>query len=149
MKTRPTIRAVGAAAVAAATVASLAGPAIAAPATNVDRVSLAIKSDTEHARKGPDGKWRDAYLPGAFSVRSGDMVVVTIRNDDPSAHTFTAQKLGLNVVVKAGSATHPSVTTIAFRAPRAGTYTWQCLGNCDHWSMTHLGFMKGRITVTA
>jgi plastocyanin len=149
MKTRSTIRAVAVAAAAAVSVASLAGVATAAPAAKVDHVSLAIKSDTEHARKGPDGKWHDAYLPAAFAARSGDRVVVRIKNYDPAVHTFTAQKLGLNVVVKPGSATHPSLTTFTFTAPRAGSYTWQCVGACDLWAMSHLGFMKGRITVTA
>jgi len=136
-------------AAAVAVAGSLAGSAVGARAATVDRVSLAIKSDAERARKGPDGKWHDAYLPAAFSISSGDKVVVTIRNYDAAPHTFTARKLHLNVVIKSGSATHPSVTTFAFRAPKTGTYTWQCLGNCDPWAMHHLGFMKGRITVTA
>ena len=134
---------------AVAVAASLIGTAAGARAVTADRVSLAIKSDTEHARRGPDGTWHDAYLPAAFSVKSGDKVVVTIRNYDAAPHTFTSQKLHLNVVIKGGSATHPSVTTFTFKAPKAGTYTWQCLGNCDSWAMNHLGFMKGRITVTA
>ena len=129
--------------------ASLAGSAIGANTATVDRVSLAIKSDTEHAKKGSDGKWHDAYLPAAFTAKSGDKVVVTIRNYDPAPHTFTSTKLHLNVVLKSGSATRPSVTTFTFTAPKPGTYTWQCLGNCDSWAMNHLGFMKGRITVTA
>jgi plastocyanin len=138
-----------AAASALAVAASVAGPALAAHDKSVDRVSLAIKSDTEHAKKGPDGKWHDAYLPAAFAVRTGDRVVVTIRNYDSAPHTFTSTKLGLDVVIKGGSATRPSVTTFTFTAPRAGSYTWQCLGNCDAWAMNHVGFMKGRITVTA
>ena len=35
------------------------------------------------------------------------------------------------------------MTTFTFKAPKAGTYTWQCLGNCDSWAMNHLGFVKG------
>jgi plastocyanin len=139
---------VAAAASALAVAASLAGPAFATHGASVDRVSLAIKSDTEHAKKGADGKWHDAYLPGAFAVESGDKVVVTIRNYDAAAHTFTSARLGLDVVITGGSATHPSVTTFTFTAPKAGTYTWRCLGNCDAWAMSHVGFMKGRITVT-
>ncbi len=148
MKNHFAVRATAATA-AAALVASLAGVALAAPSPSVDRVALAIKADTQHAKKGPDGKWHDAYLPAAFSVKTGDKVVVTIRNYDPAPHTFTATKLGLNVVIKPGSGSHPSVTTLTFRAPRVGAYTWQCLGNCDPWAMNHLGFMKGRITVPA
>jgi plastocyanin len=146
---RRTIRAVAAAAAAVAAV-SVTGAATAAPAASTtDHVALTIKSDTQHARKGPDGKWHDAYLPAAFTAKSGDTVVVTIRNYDPAPHTFTSKGLGLNVVIKKGSARHPSVTTFTFRAPKAGAYTWQCVAGCDPWAMTHLGFMEGRVTVTA
>jgi hypothetical protein len=41
------------------------------------------------------------------------------------------------------------VTTFSFAAPAAGTYTWQCVDGCDPWAMTHLGYMKGRLTVRA
>ena len=149
MKYRFAVRAAAVAAVAAALAAPLAVPATAAPSPTVDRVALAIKADTQHARKGPDGKWHDAYLPAAFSVKRGDKVVVTIRNYDPAPHTFTSTRLGLNVMIKPGSAAHPSVTSFRFRAPRVGTYTWQCVANCDTWAMNQLGFMKGRVTVHA
>ena len=147
MKAKFPIRAVAAAAVGAIAVA-WTGAAVAAPAAHVDHVSLTIKADTQHARKGSDGKWHDAYLPAAFSVRSGDKVVVSIRNYDPAPHTFTAPRLGLNVVIRPGSGAHPSLTTFTFRAPKAGTYIWQCAAGCDPWAMAHLGFMRGRVTVT-
>jgi len=146
---RHSIRAVSATVAATAALGSLTGAAVAAPAVHVDRVALTIKSDTQHAKKDANGKWHDAYLPAAFSATTGDKVVVTIRNHDPAPHTFTAKKLGLNVVVKPGSAAHPSVTTFTFTAPKAGSYTWQCLANCDPWAMNHLGFMKGLVTVRA
>jgi hypothetical protein len=147
MKKQFSIRAVAAAA-AAAIAAGTTGAAVAAPTTHVDHISLTIKADTQHARKGPDGKWHDAYLPAAFSVKTGDKVVVGIRNYDPAPHTFTSTRLGLDVVIKPGSAVHPSVTTFTFRAPKVGTYIWQCMAGCDPWAMTHLGFMRGRVTVT-
>src|SRR4051812_39844505 len=143
------IRAISATVAAMAALVSLTGAAVAAPAVHVDRVGLTIKSDTEHAKKDANGKWHDAYLPAAFSATTGDKVVVTVRNYDAAPHTFTSKKLGLNVVIKAGSAAHPSVTTFTFFAPRAGSYTWQCLANCDPWAMNHLGFMKGVVTVRA
>jgi plastocyanin len=146
---RHSIRAVSATVAVTAALASLTGTAVAAPSLHVDRVALTIKSDTQHAKKDANGKWHDAYLPAAFSVRTGDKVVVTIRNYDPAPHTFTAKKLGLNVVIKPGSAAHPSVMTFTFTAPKAGRYTWQCLANCDPWAMNHLGFMKGLVTVRA
>ena len=76
------IRAVSATVAATAALASLTGTAVAAPAVHVDRVALTIKSDTQHAKKDANGKWHDAYLPAAFSARTGDKVVVTIRNYD-------------------------------------------------------------------
>jgi plastocyanin len=148
MKNVLAIRAAAALAV-AALIAGLAGVALAASSPSVARVALTIKADTQHARKGPDGKWHDAYLPAAFSVKTGEKVVVTISNYDAAPHTFTSKKLGLNVVIKPGSRSRPSVTTFTFRAPRVGAYTWQCLANCDPWAMNHLGFMKGRVTVHA
>jgi len=143
------IRVLVSAATVAAIAASLMGAAAAAPAGAVQHVTLMIKADTQHAKKGPDGKWHDAYLPAAFSVKAGKKVVGTIRNLDPAPHTFTSPKLGLNVLVKAAWAGHPAVTTFTFRAPKVGTYTWTCLANCDPWAMTHFGFMKGRIVVSA
>jgi hypothetical protein len=137
------------AAAVAALGASTTSVAVAAPAGTAQHVALTIKSDTQHARKGPDGKWHDAFLPAAFSTRVGRTVVVTIRNYDSAVHTFSSPGLGLNVIVKGGSGSHPSVTRFMFRAGRPGTYTWRCLGGCDPWAMSHLGFMKGRITVSA
>jgi hypothetical protein len=49
----------------AAAGAFLPAPASAAPTTA--SISLAVKSDTEHAKKGSDGNWHDAFLP----ARSG------------------------------------------------------------------------------
>ena len=133
----------GAALAVALPLSASAAPTLAQP------VALTIKSDTEHAKKGPDGKWHDAYLPAAFTVKSGGTVKVTIRNYDPSMHTFTSTGLGLDVRIKAGSAARPSVTTFSFKAPKAGSYTFQCVGTCDPWAMGHLGYMMGLVRVVA
>jgi len=132
-------------------VMSLAWPMAASAASNVPstQVSLSVKSDTEHAKKGSDGKWHDAFLPGNFSARSGSKVTVSIKNYDPAVHTFTSAGLGLDVKIAAGSAAHPKVTTFTFTAPKPGTYTWMCMGNCDTWAMTHMGFMLGAVKVLA
>ena len=134
-----------------AVVMSLAWPMAAGAASQVPgaSVTLAVKSDTEHAKKGSDGKWHDAFLPGNFAARSGSKVTVSIKNYDPAAHTFTSSGLGLNVKIAAGSATNPKVTTFTFTAPKPGNYTWMCMGNCDTWAMTHMGFMLGSVKVTA
>jgi heme/copper-type cytochrome/quinol oxidase subunit 2 len=126
----------------AGTCAALAAP----PATR--HVTLTIKSDAEHAKKGSDGKWHDAYLPGNFTIKAGARVVVTVRNYDDAAHTFTAPGLKLDVKIKGGSATHPSTTTFSFVAWTRGTFSWHCEEDCDGWAMTHHGYMRGRVTVT-
>jgi plastocyanin len=134
-----------------AVVMSLAWPMAAAAASQVpsESVTLAVKSDTEHAKKGSDGKWHDAFLPGNFTARSGSKVTVSISNYDTAVHTFTSSALGLNVKIAAGSAANPKVTTFSFTAPKAGNYTWMCMGNCDTWAMTHMGFMFGSVKITA
>jgi plastocyanin len=145
---RPLLLAASTATLAAgATGAFLPALASAAPATA--SISIAVKSDTQHAKKGSDGKWHDAFLPARFAVRTGQKVTVTIRNYDGAAHTFTSPRLALNVRIRPGTLAHPSLTTFTFKAPRAGSYTWQCTGACDPWAMTHLGYMMGRITVLA
>jgi plastocyanin len=135
-----------------ATLLALSAPVAATAAhagTPPARVALTIKSDTEHAKKGPDGKWHDAYLPARFTVHSGARVTVTIRNYDDAPHTFTSPGLHLNVKIKPGSASKPSLTTFTFIAPKAGKYVWTCTAACDPWAMTHYGFMLGRVTVVA
>jgi hypothetical protein len=37
-----------------------------------------------------------------------------------------------------------------FKAPsQAGSYQWFCALPCDPWAMSHDGYMRGHITVTA
>jgi plastocyanin len=113
-----------------------------------ERVSLTIKSDEEHAKKGPEGTWHDAYLPAEFTVKPGATVEVTVHNYDEATHTFTSTGLGTNQMIAAGSATKPATTTFTFKAPtKTGSYEWHCMMPCDPWAMSHTGFMKGAVTV--
>jgi plastocyanin len=113
-----------------------------------EEVKLVVKSDEEHGKKGSDGNWHDAYLPGDFSVKPGATVEVTVVNYDESDHSFTAPELGTNVIVAAGSKSKPSVTTFTFHAPdKAGRYEWFCAIPCDPWAMGNDGFMRGYVTV--
>jgi plastocyanin len=122
----------------------------AAPARAAAAVALTIKSDTQHGKQDTKGVWHDAYLPAAFSVKTGQKVTVTITNYDQGAHTFTAPGLKLNVAIAGAKAGKPSVTTVSFTAPsKAGGFDWFCAAGCDPWAMTHYGYMRGRITVTA
>lgn len=135
----------------AATVAvpAAAASAPAAPVSKPEAVKLLVKTDTEHGRRGPDGKWHDAFLPGDFTVHAGDKVTVTVENYDSSPHTFTAPAMGLNAIIPGGgSVSSPHETTFTFTAPKtAGRYQWWCSIPCDPWAMAHNGYMRGFVTV--
>lgn len=114
----------------------------------MQEVDLIVKSDEEHARRGPEGTWHDAFLPADFSVQPGTMVKVTVLNYDEGEHSFTSARLGTNVTIAPGSAKNPAVTTFTFRAPtKAGSYLWYCALPCDPWAMSHDGYMRGVVTV--
>lgn len=113
-------------------------------------VKLVVKSDSEHARKGPDGTWHDAYLPANFAVRAGQTVNVTVYNYDTGPHTFTAPSLGINAVIPAGTEQAAHKVTFKFTAPsQPGSYQWWCSTPCDPWAMSEQGFMQGTVTVRA
>lgn len=133
---------------AAVTTAALAHPAK-AHARAVQHVSIVVKSDSEHGKKGPDGKWHDAFLPASFTVKAGEEVVVSVKNYDDGAHSFTVPGLKLNELILGGSESKPKVTTFTFTATKAGDYKWHCDTGCDPWAMAHSGFMSGEIKVTA
>jgi hypothetical protein len=135
-----------------ATMASSARPASTAP--TAEAVKLTIKSDDEHGKLGPDGKWHDAYLPGNFTVHAGAKVTVTVYNYDEGSHTFTSSTLGvdglINEMIPAGSERAPHKTTFTFTAPsQTGKYLWWCAMPCDPWAMAHIGYMRGYVTVVA
>lgn len=111
-------------------------------------LKIVVKSDEEHAKKGPEGAWHDAFLPADFSVKPGATVRVTVYNYDEGEHSFTSSGLGTNVTIAAGSEAKPAVTTFTFRAPqKAGHYEWYCALPCDPWAMSHNGFMRGYVSV--
>ncbi len=105
----------------------------------------------EHARRGPDGKWHDAFLPADFTVRPGHKVTITFNNYDGGAHTFTSPAMGVNAIIPGGgSVGAPHKTTFTFTAPtKPGKYAWYCAVPCDPWAMAHDGFMRGYVTVKA
>jgi len=163
----------------AAAPTSAGAPAAAAPmnmSLPVKDLTLRMKPDS---RRGSDGKTHDAFLPTAnFSVKAGQRVRVTIYNYDDMPHSFTspalargavipageqqtqgtaqdikvmpAPGLGLDKMIPAGSDKSPSKTIITFTAPaKAGSYIWYCKMPCDPWAMAHVGYMVGRVKVTA
>ena len=136
------------------TVAAAAPPAAAAAAVPAapapHAVKMTVKTDTEHGKRGPDGKWHDAILGGNLNVKAGQTVTVTVSNYDTAPHTYTAPSLNINERIPGGSATNPSTAKFTFKAPSTpGTYQWFCAFPCDPWSMAHDGYMRGHITVTA
>lgn len=124
-----------------------AKPAAKAPAPQT--ITLVVKSDEEHARKGPEGTWHDAYLPANIAVQNGQKVTLHIYNHDEGEHSFAAPALGLNVSVPGGSEKAPKETTVTFTVSSPpGHYMWYCADPCDPWAMTHRGFMEGDVTVS-
>ncbi|MHB1569199.1 MAG: cupredoxin domain-containing protein [Solirubrobacteraceae bacterium] len=113
-------------------------------------LTLDVRSDSEHGRRGPDGTWHDAFLPADFAVHPGYAVTVTVSNYDDMPHSFTSRSLGVNETIPAGSASAPSKMTFTFTAPsKPGSYQWWCALPCDPWAMTHDGYMRGDVTVRA
>ena len=103
-------------------------------------------------RLGPDGKMHDTFSTPNFTVVQGVPVKLSVYNYDSGKHSITNGALHLNLVAK-GSPKNgvPAVTTATFTPATAGKYVWQCMEPCDTenggWSMTHLGYMKGTISV--
>jgi plastocyanin len=99
-------------------------------------MKLVMKSDSEHAMMGPDGKYHDAVMPANFTIHAGDRVTVTVYNYDDMPHTWTATDVGVNQSIPAGSQSMPSKTTSTFTAPSAGKYQWWCALPCDPYSVS-------------
>ncbi len=103
-------------------------------------------------RLGSDGKMHDTFTTPNFTVVQGVPVNLSVYNYDGGEHSITNSALHLNLVAK-GSPKNgvPAVTTARFTAAKAGKYVWQCTKACDGqnggWAMTHMGYMKGTITV--
>ncbi len=116
-----------------------------------EAVKLAVKADDEHGRKGPDGKWHDAFLPADFSVTAGSKINMTIVNYDGGPHSFTSPAIGVNETIPGGGSLNaPRTVTFTFTAPKTpGKYAWWCAVPCDPWAMAHDGFMRGFVTVKA
>lgn len=79
-----------------------------------------------------------------FTAKAGTTVKVVVANHDPMPHTFTAADLGVNATINPESTTTFTVTPTA-----AGTFSWYCSVPCGDWVMSHPGYMKGSVTVTA
>lgn len=116
-------------------------------AGTIKTLTILVKSDSEHAKKGPDGKWHDAFLPANPVVTADVNTRVTLINYDSGAHSIVAPGLYLNVVVPGAKGKVPGRVTFTLDAKKAGRYDWWCEMPCDPWSMTHNGYMRGAIVV--
>lgn len=96
---------------------------------------------TEPAYVGPSGT---VGAPILFSVKAHTEIEVVVVNHDTGPHTFDAPKLGLHVAIRADA-----TTTFRFHAPGPGTYQWYCDVPCGRWVMSHVGYMKGEVTVVS
>jgi plastocyanin len=104
------------------------------------------------SKLGPDGKLHDAFINGDIKITEGKQVTLHFLNYDDGTHTYTSADLGLNVKIKGSTKKgQPAETTYTFTPKKTGTFTWLCADPCDgqnnQWSMTHDGYMMGKITV--
>ena len=76
------------------------------------------------------------------AVTPGVPVTLRIVITSGEFHTFTIPRLHVNVLVRAGTAAHPSTTAVAFTARSAGTYAWYC-ELCP--AVHHRGLMHGLV----
>jgi len=114
---------------------------------HVATLKLIVKSDSEHGKKGPDGKWHDAFLPASFKVKAGVKTRVTVINYDNMPHSFVSPSLHLDVKVPAAKGSKLGRVTFTIRTRKVGRYDWWCSEPCDPWAMTHDGYMRGYVKV--
>lgn len=94
----------------AALAAAATGTASAKVAKRGSSLTIVVKSDDEHAKKGPDGKWHDAFLPAYPVVTAGQPTRITFVNYDNGAHSMIAPGLNLNVRIPAAKGSTPAAS---------------------------------------
>jgi hypothetical protein len=119
------------------------------PVVNVVKVSGATPiqhtiylSVSPGVKPGPNGKLHDAFSVTNFTVRAGQPVKLVINNTDSGPHSITTMGgAGVNIIVR------PGVHTYTLLVHKQGKFMWMCTQPCDPFSMSHLGYMRGYITV--
>ncbi len=125
---------------------------------HTNRVSTKMKEQhiyltvTPGMKLGPDGKLHDAFSPANFTLVEGVPAKITIYNYDNMKHSVTSPSLGINfLAVPSKKNGAPGIATYSFTPKKTGTFNWQCIYPCDmpnkQWSMSHFGYMEGKITV--
>lgn len=90
-------------------------------------------------KKGPDGKLHDAFSQTTFHVTVGVPLYLKITNKDTALHGISSPNIGVNIIVRPG--TH--IYKLLVKSP--GTFIWFCPFPCDSFSMSHMGYMQGKI----
>jgi membrane fusion protein, multidrug efflux system len=129
---------------------STGAPASSTPsAPKAVQLTLSVNPPPLGGAKSPTGEVVDAFVPGTFTMTVGTTYDVTVYNYDFMPHTWTSPSLNVNAQVAPALAKKPSVTHFTITPTKAGTFQWFCATPCDAWSMSHNGFMRGVVTVTA
>jgi hypothetical protein len=116
---------------------------------SAQRVVLLIDPPPLHGLRKPEGRVVDAFVPSDFTVRAGIPVQLTVFNYGDTPHTFTSSSLGVDVLIPPALQAGPSSVTVSFTPKRLGSFRWRCRVQCDPWSMTRQGYMRGTVTVVA
>lgn len=84
----------------------------------------------------------DAFSKTIFHVKVGQTLYLTITNKDTVPRGISSPDAGVNITVQPGTHTY----TVAVN--KVGTFTWFCPYPCGTFSMSHVGYMQGRIIVS-
>ena len=76
------------------------------------------------------------YTPILMQVKSGETVRLVLKNDDPTLHTFTLPRAGVDVSVPPGGE-----RIVEFKAPSSGEYQWYCIPHSDGSGGTRSGMV--------
>jgi hypothetical protein len=93
-------------------------------------------------KPGADGKLHDAWSQTDFAVHVEQPMKLVINNTDSVPHSISSPAAGVNIVAKPGKHTY----TLLVR--KAGTFQWYCGYPCDPYSMSHDGYMHGKIVAS-
>jgi len=85
-------------------------------------IPVSIKTDTQHARKGSDGVWHDAFLPADYSARVGQKVTLQFSNSDDAPHSMYSPDLKINVTIPGASDGKPGIAQVTFVPTKSGDF---------------------------
>lgn len=98
-------------------------------------------SVTPEIKPGLDGKLHDAFSTTEFYTKAGFPLKLVVNNTDNVPHGFEVPGTNLVHVFK------PGVHSYVLLIDHPGKYAWHCFLPCDPFSMEHVDYMRGFITV--